>query len=517
MFQVTIWSLPPLLAILVGVGSYLRIREKSRVPGQQPLLALLAAVIFWAAAQLVDASFTDQVVKVLAWNFAYVGVVLAPVMWFIFALSYTRRQMRLSRGMVNGILVLPLITICMVATNNYHHWFWSDFRLTNADGYVGITVDYGAWFYVHAVYSYGLIIGATSILAHAVSSSTESRKPVFAVIFAPLVVGIANLFYLSPWNPSPWLDLTTLGFAAGVMILDNGVLRYGVLDSLPVLRERVVEQLRDGVVVIDHQGYIVDINKSALTLFQAERETINGKNIRDFVTTVGLRDLLGRPNKKSLGVTIRDLAYDICPSVLDESDAESNVVLVFRDITDLRNTERELRDARDELRLQAHTDSLTGLNNRRFFMQRLSEEVARVRRHGSRLAVLLFDLDHFKRVNDTYGHDAGDRILQAVAGASAKVKRLTDVAARIGGEEFALLLPETDLDGATQMALRLREAIEQMRSANPEDSQIRVTASIGVAHVSQSSRDVENVLKLADEALYEAKGLGRNRVCYASP
>ena len=517
MFQITIWSVPPLLAILVGVGTYLHIREMSRVPGQKPLLTLLAAVIFWAAAQLTESLVTGLQLKILVWSFAYVGIVLAPVMWFMFAMSYSRRQMRLSRAMVNGILVLPLITICLVMTNNQHHWVWSQVTLANADGYVGMVVEHGTWFYVHAAYSYCLLVSATSILAYAVAETTGQHKPVAAVIFAPLMVGAANAFYLSPWNPSPWFDLTTLGFAVGAMILNNGVLRYGVFDSLPVVRERVVEQLRDGVAVVDHQGYIVDINSSALALFQTKHEGIKGKNVCDFVTTVELEDLLGRPNRKTLGVTIRAQAYDISASVLDQSDPQSNVVLVFRDITELRNTEHELRSTRDKLDHLAHTDSLTALHNRRYFMQRLQEEVERVRRHGSQMSVLLFDLDHFKRVNDSFGHDAGDRILQAVARAARKVKRITDVAARVGGEEFALLLPETDLEGAMRVARRLRETIERIRSSHPKDNKLSVTTSVGVATITQSSRDPEDILKQADEALYLAKGLGRNRVCFTPP
>jgi diguanylate cyclase (GGDEF)-like protein/PAS domain S-box-containing protein len=516
MFQITVWSLPPLLAILVGVGTFLQIRGKSRVPGKQPLLALLTAVIIWAAAQLISATVTELSLKLLTWRFAYVGIVLAPVMWFVFAMSYTQRQMRLSRTAINGTLIIPFITLCLVMTNGWHHAVWTDARLIHANGYVGMVVEHGPWFYVHALYSYCLLIGATSILAYALSETTSQNKPIIAVISAPLVVGAANLFYLSSWNPSPWLDLTTLGFAAAALIMNRCVLHYGLLDSLPVLRERVVEQLRDGVTVVNHQGNIIDINGSALKLFRTQRDQLQGKNICDFVQTVELKDLLGRPNKMRVGVTIDDKAFDISSSELDESDPESNVVLVFRDITELRNTENELRDARDKLGHLAHTDSLTGLHNRRFFMRRLNEETERVRRHGSSLSVLLFDLDHFKRVNDTHGHDAGDRILQAVASASNDVKRLTDVAARVGGEEFALLLPETGMDGALRMAKRLRQAVENIRMQNQRDKGISVTASIGVANIHQLSSDLDNVLKQADEALYKAKNLGRNRVCFAT-
>ncbi|MDH3641437.1 MAG: diguanylate cyclase [Gammaproteobacteria bacterium] len=514
MFQVTIWSVPPLLAILVGLGTYLRIRDKKRVPGMHALLALLAAVLFWSAAQFVGSFFTLLNVKILVWKFAYFGIVLAPVSWFVFAISYTRRQMRMSRLGLNSILLIPLITVALIMTNEWHQLMWTNVSLTLSQGYVGMTVEHGAWFYVHTLYSYGLLIIATSILAYAIGQATGQLKPVLSVIFAPLIVCLVNLFYLSPWNPSPWFDLTTIGFAAAAMILDNGVLRYGVLDSIPVVRDRVVEKLRDGVAVVNHRGTIIDINSSALNLFHVQREQIPDSNICDFVTTVQLSDLIGRLDK-SLEVTLRNRAYDVSSSLLDQTDPNSDVVLVFRDITTRRETERALRDVQEELVRLAHTDSLTGLHNRRFFMQRLQEETERVRRHGSSLSVLLFDLDHFKKVNDTYGHDTGDHVLKSVADASMEVKRITDVAARIGGEEFALLLPETDQEGAMKMAHRLRAGIEAVSTPRANRSSVEVTASVGVATVSQTSKDVENILRNADEALYKAKHLGRNKVCYA--
>ncbi|MFP6837062.1 MAG: PAS domain-containing protein, partial [Pseudomonadales bacterium] len=143
---------------------------------------------------------------------------------------------------------------------------------------------------------------------------------------------------------SPWFDLTTVGFAVAVMILDYGVLRYGVLDALPVVRERVVEILRDGVVVVDERGNIIDIDHSALALFHTGHEQIFETNICDFVTTVELSDLIGRL-EKGLEITLEGRAYDISSSLLDETDPQSDVVLVFRDITIRREAEHNLRNA----------------------------------------------------------------------------------------------------------------------------------------------------------------------------
>ncbi|MGE0622287.1 MAG: diguanylate cyclase [Pseudomonadales bacterium] len=517
MFQITLWSVPPLLAALVSVGAYLRARQMKRVPGMQALLALLAAVMFWSGAQFVGSLFAVPTIQLLAAKLAYFGIVITPVAWLVFAVSYTRRQMRLPRTALNLICIVPAITITLVMTDNWHGLIWQEVTFVQAEGVSAMLNRHGPWFYVHAFYSYGLLVVATTILAWSIGHTTGAWKPVVAVIAAPVVVAAANLFYLSPFNPAPWFDMTTLGFAAAAMILDGGVLRFGVLNTMPVVRDRVVEQLRDGVIVISPDGSIVDINESALQILRCSRAELGDRTIASFLTALTMDELArhDRPDGQVLETILRGRAYDISTSSLDDTNPDADAVLVLRDVTDRRKTEHDLRQAQEELVRLAHTDYLTGIHNRRFFMQRLAEEIERVRRHGGRLSVLLFDLDYFKKVNDQCGHTAGDEILKSVADATVAVKRITDVAARIGGEEFALLLPETDQTGAVRIAQRLRQAIARISHPATESRRIRVTASIGVATVGARTHELENVLNHADEALYKAKHSGRNAVCCA--
>jgi diguanylate cyclase (GGDEF)-like protein len=127
----------------------------------------------------------------------------------------------------------------------------------------------------------------------------------------------------------------------------------------------------------------------------------------------------------------------------------------------------------------------------------------------------MLDLDYFKRINDTFGHGVGDQVLVAAAGAIGSVKRETDIAGRIGGEEFGLILPATDLEGARVMAERLRSSIATQRHLTDDGSEFAVTASLGVASFASGVRDERELLSLADAALYYAKELGRDRVCVA--
>ncbi len=176
----------------------------------------------------------------------------------------------------------------------------------------------------------------------------------------------------------------------------------------------------------------------------------------------------------------------------------------------LQKAHRDLKIANAELTRLATTDFLTGVWNRRRFMELGEAEVARVRRSGRCFGAVMMDVDHFKAVNDTYGHDAGDSVLRALAEACVDRLRNVDIVGRMGGEEFALILPETDPQGARLTVERLREHLGELTI--PVDSgPLNVTVSAGVTTVQDPKDSIESALKRADAALYEAKDRGRNR------
>jgi diguanylate cyclase (GGDEF)-like protein len=175
----------------------------------------------------------------------------------------------------------------------------------------------------------------------------------------------------------------------------------------------------------------------------------------------------------------------------------------------LENVELHLQVSR-----QAITDELTGLANHGHFQDRLNAEIELVRRYNQALSLILLDIDNFKKVNDTYGHQQGDLVLKHVARVLRESSRETDTTARYGGEELALILPHTDLQGAHAMAERVREAIESLRVPRlDQEGSLQVTASIGVACSAHGDRHL--MIAEADRALYEAKRLGKNRTVLA--
>nr|WP_153821838.1 GGDEF domain-containing protein [Polyangium spumosum] len=157
-------------------------------------------------------------------------------------------------------------------------------------------------------------------------------------------------------------------------------------------------------------------------------------------------------------------------------------------------------------------DGLTQIYNKRYLYEALEREIIRGRRHDRDLAILMFDIDHFKRINDVHGHLAGDYVLKEVARVVQSRIRRDEVFARYGGEEFSIVLPETSLEGAVALGETLRQKVADNAFVFQADS-IKVTISLGVAILQESDRSAQDLIKRADEKLYQAKRTGRNRLC----
>ena len=190
--------------------------------------------------------------------------------------------------------------------------------------------------------------------------------------------------------------------------------------------------------------------------------------------------------------------------------AIEQVCLIIYDVTDVATNRRQLQSANRELQRLSSTDCLTSLYNRGHWEEMLRQEYARHRRYDSGAALVMFDIDHFKAINDRYGHQAGDAVIRQTADLIRQNMRDSDVAGRYGGEEFVVLLPDTDKDGALIFAERLRRSIEAHEVVH-EQAQIRFTVSLGIADLNMPTQSHAQLIEWADSALYASKAGGRNR------
>ncbi|HVI51644.1 MAG TPA: diguanylate cyclase [Candidatus Sulfotelmatobacter sp.] len=298
-------------------------------------------------------------------------------------------------------------------------------------------------------------------------------------------------------------------------------LRYAIARKQMEDRVRQAErQLRiifsvapEAILLADDSGRVTLANPAAETMFGLDGSSLLQANISDLVPQMGLMLADAKACQDGVrgeGEGLRaaepfHAAFSINPGIIEEPP--SHLVLV-QDVTDRKKAEEELR------RLVV-TDPLTGLANRRRFEEACEIETMRFRRYGVPASLLMLDIDYFKKVNDTYGHATGDAVLVALAETCRRALRETDVAARLGGEEFAILLPMTGETGALEIAERLRVRLAATSVALP-DGRMNFTVSLGVATFAGQD-EAETVLARADAALYSAKDLGRNRVEVAAP
>jgi diguanylate cyclase (GGDEF)-like protein len=188
----------------------------------------------------------------------------------------------------------------------------------------------------------------------------------------------------------------------------------------------------------------------------------------------------------------------------------TSVCLLVYDVTEIATRKKQLESANQTLKQLSRTDRLTTLHNRGYWEECLEQEFKRCHRSKRPATLILFDIDHFKQCNDSHGHSAGDAVLRAIAGAVKQAQRSTDISGRYGGEEFGLILPETNQEQALLVAERLREKIAAT-VVDWEGTPLQITISLGVAEFVDTLEDYQAWLALSDKALYQAKKTGRNR------
>lgn len=496
------------------------VRRRQSAGGARAFSVLMTGVAFWCWTTALGMLASSEDANFIWLTLRMAAVVFVPVGWLSFAACYSFQTRWTRRPMLLALSVVPAISLLLMATSPWHHLFLVSVDYVRAGPYLIDAVwELGPWFWVHFAYSYGLILlGDFWILRRALALFSTLRYQAFLLLLATLFPVLTNINYVFHLLPDVDVNYDPFGFVLSGVAFFIALFGFQLFDLRPIARNVLVEDMSDAMLVFDPHQRLVDFNPAAAELFQlTHKEDIGELSESVFSCQPALAEMLVEDEGHELVVQLvceeehaRDAVhyYSARLTPLRRQDVLLGRMLILRDITE----EQHLRES---LRQMAVTDPLTGLFNRRQFDIIGQQEMDRSERYQRPFSVMIVDLDHFKRINDTYGHRIGDEALHHVADLLRKTMRRTDFLFRYGGEEFAVLMPETDLEEARKVGERLRNQVAESGFERGSD-RITLTVSVGASQYTDE-RDDEfmSLIDRADRAMYQAKQEGRNRVVVA--
>jgi diguanylate cyclase (GGDEF)-like protein len=516
---------------IISMILFFLIWKKRHVKGGKYLLYAVVAVTIYNLAYALEYSATTTAGKVFWTKVEYLGMgSLLPVL-FMFVLKYFGIETKIKIQHVILLWLPAVVVVALAWTNELHGLVWSGFGeidpLTNLMVY-----HHGPFFAFGIIYLYFVSIVLMVILTRQWFRFNQRsfRNQIILFIFAILLPLIGNIIYLSKINPLPGMDWTPISSFFSIVLFYISIATFRFLDLIPVARDLVFNLIQDGIMVVDFQLRVVDWNP-ALPQLIPNCPIQHGKSALNILRFLGIENNPFDDMQESVNYEVEIsnpelLILDIVISPLNRNNNFDGWLVIFENETERRLATRALEQANKQLlqkideierlqiklKEQAIRDPLTGLFNRRFFDDYFNKELIRCKRTNTPISLLFVDIDHFKSVNDRFGHDIGDQVLELLGDILKSMFRASDVSCRFGGEEFLVLLPGLASDQAYTRAEDLRKRFEET-SRTAEFLYSQVTISIGISNYPLHADNTRDLFRIADKALYNAKELGRNQIC----
>lgn len=479
----------------------------------RPALSLLIVATFvYVFGYGLGLAGTELAWKLAAESMHYLGIVFVPAFLLMVVGGYAFRSV-LGRPVTRAVLVaVSLALYLVVVTEPLHELVHVGPRVDRSGPLAVLAFEPGPFFYVVQAYvGTSLLIANVALFRAWRRAGSARREQARTIAIASLFPWLGNLAYLAglvPWG----LDGPPFLVLPASYLIYRGVRDHALAQLRPIARELVVARMSDPVLVVDAGGELVDRNDAGATfvagLADPALSAAPPARLEHVPVLASAVDVARLEGESELHVDHRTFSLRLV-DLAGPDEALLGQAIVLRDVTSYERMQRSLREL-------ATTDALTLLPNRRHFLELAQQALERSHRSGRSTGWIVLDIDRFKLVNDHYGHDAGDRVLRVLADTMRETVRAGDIVGRMGGEEFAVCLPDTDLAGARLLAERLRAAVAGRR-VRITAGELSVTASLGVCETSGKNLDLDTILALADGALYRAKWEGRDRVVVVEP
>ena len=457
------------------------------------------AACFWMLGDVIGRCSSTFSAKYVGEVVRYFGVVNVPVWMFAFTRVYCGKA--ISKRTIPLLLIVPVVSFVMMVTSLWHRLFFAAMEMAP----YGLNTPFGPYFWgVHTPYCYLLTIISVLLVLNEIGRVPRHFRSQIFFLFISLCVPFAiNIANLAGWLPGYYN--TALSFPIFVMLLSVGIFRHRLLDVNPIAYESVFYNVRDGVIILSRDDTILDINPAAARHAGKARPQIIGARLGDAFSD--WREMLAKCEMKSeisaefsqtRDETVRHYSIDTANFIGIDNEFDGRI-LTLRDIT----AHKQYQDSLESL---SYIDTLTQLANRRRFQEEVEKTLQRAARHTELFAILYFDLNKFKVVNDTLGHEMGDELLKCVGARTSSLLRAPDFVARLGGDEFVILLHNTTCADLPPVVARLLEHIEQPFEVQGHTLLPRL--SLGAAFYPQDGDNLQDLLRHADTAMYRAKAQG---------
>jgi diguanylate cyclase (GGDEF)-like protein len=472
------------------------------------LVTLLSSIFTFSYAFELSSTSLEQIIFWL--RVEYLALPFIPVFLLLMCIEYVGQKIK--KVWQYALFIIPFITIFMHFTNDLHHLYYKSMELRSNSPFPIIKLVGGPWFYIHSLFLFLCVMISIIILLKQVKkSSFRFRMQISMMVAGLLIPIIANYFYINGLS-SYGIDLGPVSMSITFIFHGAALLTFQMFNVAPIARDTVFESMKEGVIVLNQQGLIVDYNRGMRKFLPMLDEHSIGKSITSVLNgNQLLRGIIDLKQDSDFNCSINGdmVHYHIGFSpVFNKNNLSIGQIITFADVT-----ERVLM--LEKMKQLASLDGLTQILNRTFFIKKSEILFDALSMEGGNVSVIMFDIDHFKNVNDTFGHEAGDAAITLVANIAKVNIREGDLLGRYGGEEFIICLPNTALPAAYELADMIREKVSESIAVVNEEM-ISVTCSFGVTtaliEAGDRSISIKTLMPRADQALYAAKKNGRNCV-----
>lgn len=441
-------------------------------------------------------------------KFQYLGLSFLSIYWAIFIYKFRFNQYPKSFNIVI-FSIIPLIVFFAVMTNELHYLYYKNIELKKIYNFYIVVLEKGYLYKLFILYSYCML----SCLIYSFfyswkknegNKKTQSKLLLVGSIF-PILLNLIYLLKITPYG----IDPTPIGFLILGLFWYKALINYEYLDLKEITRIAAFEKMSEGVFIVDTRNRLIDFNNYASKVFNTFIEENIGKDMISFKIGKDISKLINLSIEIPIKKGEQTYLYEFRKSPISFRNKTIAYMYIFRDIT---STKLLISD----LTFLANNDYLTGISNKMYFMKSIEIEFLRAKRYKKNLSVIMLDIDFFKKINDTYGHSTGDEVLRILSATIIEKIRVSDIFGRIGGEEFSILLAETDNQNAILFAEKIRKLIEE-KTFVINYKPIKITISLGIAsyiYQPNTNYSLNELMETADKALYLSKNTGRNKTSY---